>query len=64
MINVAITNSVGEIRQDLNNIRTDVSRVESAQRRSEVVIDAKLDSLRYDINIARNTVGTNGIGRI
>jgi hypothetical protein len=63
MINVAIVNSVGDIKQDLNNIRTDLSRVESTQRRNEITLDARLSSLQYDLDIARNTVGTNGIGR-
>jgi TP901 family phage tail tape measure protein len=63
MINVAITNSVGSLRQEMNNIKTEVSSLGSAQRRDANTLDARLEQIQYEVRIAQNSIGTNGIGR-
>jgi archaellum component FlaC len=62
MVNTVVENNIATLRQDVNNVRNDVARVESSQRQATVTWDARLGQLEYRLNSVANFTGTNGIG--
>lgn len=58
VVSLAVSNGVSPIKQEINDLRTEVSRLGSYQRRQQTTIDARLEQMRYDLSLTQNVTGT------
>jgi hypothetical protein len=58
----AVNTSILPIKQEINNIRNDIGRVDSAQRQGRTTLEAKLQEIDRRLNLSRDITGSIGTG--